>query len=192
MEEFIYSAKKRPQRLCKMCGKCCTVALCNRSFEELSELSITPNSEAKDFLSSFIPYKDLDIPRKISAEYVDVVLETLKAQGKYTSDSEIFYHCKYINEDNSCSIYEKRYSWCHNMPNHGWTLVPCGCGFEGWQFLVREQIKHNIRQLKEYLYECEILYGDGEIPSKKITVAQLREKIMQKIKPFERFGSMHF
>lgn len=192
MEELVYSAKNRPQRLCKQCGKCCTMALSRYSIEELTEFSACEESEASDFLSVFVPYENLEVPRKICNEYVEKVLTTLAEQNSHKENSPIFFRCKHINDDNSCAIYQNRYGWCKRMPNHGWTLVPCGCGFEGWQFLVREQIKHNIRQLKEYLYECEILYGDGEIPSKKITVAQLREKIMQKIKPFERFGSMYF
>jgi len=192
VEQIFYSAKNRPQRLCKMCGKCCTMAVCRHSIEQLTEFAACEQSEAKDFLSVFVPYKDLEEPQKISKEYVQKVINVLKKQDNFKENEPVFYRCKHINPDNSCAIYEKRYGWCHRMPNHGWTLVPDGCGFEGWQFLLREQIKHNIRCLKEYLYECEILYADGKIPTKNITVAELREKIQEKIKAFERFGSQEF
>lgn len=192
MEKIVYSAKNRPQRLCKMCGKCCTLAVARYSFDELKKFANCPESEAADFLSAFVAYDNLEEPRKISQQYVDLVIEKLQEQGKFKKDDPIFYRCKYIDENNCCSIYENRFGWCKRMPNHAWTLIPCGCGFEGWQFLLREQIKHNIRKLKEYLYEIETLYGDGIIPSKGITVEQMRQKIMEKIKPFERFGSMEF
>ena len=192
MEEIIYSAKNRPQRLCKQCGKCCTMAVCKYSKEELEEFSACQESEAGDFLDAFIPYENLDEPSKISQEYVDVMVNKLKEQDKYKEGENIFYHCKYINPDNTCSIYENRYGWCKRTPNHGWTLMPSGCGFEGWQFALREQIKHNVRKIKEYIYECEVLYGEGEIPSKKITVKELKEIAMQRILKFERFGAMNW
>jgi len=190
MVEAFFSSNNIPQRLCKACGKCCTMAVCRYSFEELNEFSKCEESEAKDFLDAFIPYDNLDEPRKISSEYVDLMVEKFKEQGLYQEGKPIFLHCRYINPDNTCSIYENRYGWCRRMPNHGWTVVPVGCGFEGWQFGVREQVKHTIRQLKEYIFEYETLYGvDGFIESQNTTVKELKEKINQKIQGFARFGS---
>lgn len=191
-EEKVYSAKTRPQRLCKMCGKCCTMAVPQYSYEDLKEFSNCKESEAGDFLEVLKPYENLDIPREICNEYVEIVLEKLKEQEKYEENKPIFYHCKYVGEDNKCLNYENRYGWCHRAPSHGWTLMPVGCGFEGWQFGLREQIKHNIRQLKEYLYECEMIYGEGIIPSQKISVADFRAIVMEKVKAFERFGSFYW
>ncbi len=192
MDEIVYSAKHRPQRLCKKCGKCCTMAVCRYSKEELVQFSVCEESEASDFLDSFVPYDNLNEPQKICAEYVELVINKLIEQGKYNENEPIFYHCKYITEDNKCSIYENRYGWCMRTPNHGWTLMPNECGFAGWQFALREQIKHNVRKLKEYLYECEILYGEGIIPSENITVKELKELVMERIIPFERFGSLNW
>ena len=189
-EPLVYSTKNRPQRLCKMCGKCCKLAVSKYSFDEMIEFSTDKNSEASDFLDVFVPYENLDEPRKISPEYVDIIINKLKEQDKYIENEPVFYHCKYIMPDNRCSIYEKRSNICKRCPAHAWMLMPVGCGFSGWQFGLREQIMHDVRKLKEYLYECEILYGEGEIPSKNITVAQLRDLIYSKIKPYERFGSM--
>ena len=94
--------------------------------------------------------------------------------------------------DNRCGIYEKRSDICKRCPAHAWMLMPVGCGFAGWQFALSEQIMHDVRKIKEYLYECEMIYGEGEIPSRKITVPQLRELLLSKIKPYERFGSMYW
>lgn len=192
MQEVSYSSKNRPQRLCKKCGKCCTMALCQYSLDELREFAHCPESESKDFLEVFVPYDNLDIPMQISKEYVELALSLLKEQGKYREGAPVFYRCKYINDDNTCSKYENRYGWCHRAPTHAWTLMPIGCGFAGWQFALREQIKHNVRKLKEYLYECELLYGEGIIPDKNITVPKLRQVIMTKILAFERFGSLNW
>ena len=192
MENIVYSNKTRPQRLCKMCGKCCKMAVSMYSFDEMVEFSADKESEANDFLEVFVPYENLNEPRKFSPEYVDIVINKLKEQGKYNENEPVFYHCKYIKDDNSCKIYEKRYGWCKRCPAHAWMLMPVGCGFSGWQFALREQIMHDVRKLKEYLYECEMLYGEGEIPSKNMTVKELKELILSKIEPYKRFGSMYW
>ncbi len=190
--DVVFSAKNRPQRLCKTCGKCCTMAVCQYTQEELQEFSLDKESEAKDFLECFEPYETLDIPNEISPEYVQIVIEKLREQGKFVEGAPIFYRCKYVGENNLCTKYEDRYGWCHRTPTHAWTLMPPDCGFRGWQFAVREQIKHNIRKLKEHLYECELLYGEGNIPAENMTVAELREIVNEKIKAFERFGSWNW
>ena len=175
-----------------MCGKCCTMAVSKYSYEEMIEFSKDKESEAGDFLDVFIPYENLDEPGKISSEYVDIIINKLKEQEKYQQDAPVFYHCKHILPDNSCSIYENRYGWCKRCPAHAWTIMPVGCGFAGWQFALREQIMHAVRKLKEYLYECEILYGEEQIPSKNMTVKELREIINSKIKAYSRFGAMYW
>ena len=143
-------------------------------------------------MNVFIPYETLDKPRKISPEYVTTIINKLKENGKYKDGEPVFYHCKHIMEDNKCSVYENRYGWCKRCPAHAWMIMPDGCGFQGWQFALREQIMHDVRKIKEYLYECEILYGEGTVPDKNMTVAELRELILAKIKPYERFGSLYW
>lgn len=192
MEEVVYSYKTRPQRLCKMCGKCCKMAVSQYSFEKMLEFSSDNASEANDFLEIFVPYENLDEPMKISSEYVDIIVNKLKEQGKYVENAPIFYHCKYIQDDNTCGIYENRSDICKRCPAHAWMLMPVGCGFSGWQFALKEQIMHDVRKLKEYLYECETLYGEGEIPSKTMCVNDLRMLIRSKIEPYARFGSMYW
>lgn len=175
-----------------MCGLCCKLAVSQYSFEDMKFFANDKESEAGNFLDIFIPYENLDEPRAISSEYVDIVINKLKETGQYKEGEPIFYHCKYLQADNSCAIYESRSNTCKRCPAHAWMLMPVGCGFGGWQFALREQIMHDVRKLKEYLYECELLYGDGEIPARKMTVPQLRDLIYSKIKPYERFGSMYW
>ena len=191
-EPLEYSTDSRPQRLCKMCGKCCTMAVSKYSYDELVKFSESKESEAGDFLEMFVPYENLDEPRKKSPEYVDIIVNKLKEQGKYKEGDKVFYHCRHILPDNRCGIYDKRSTICKRAPAHAWSIMPVGCGFAGWQFALREQIMHDARKLKEYLYECEMLYGNGEIPSQKMTVPQLKELILSKIKPYERFGAMYW
>jgi len=193
MKEIEYSTKTRPQRLCKACGKCCTMAVCQYTKEELEQFSECKESEARDFLSVFKAYEDLEEPLKISPEYVELIVNKLKEQGIYNEQNPLFLKCKYALPGGTCSIYQNRFGWCRRTPRHAWTMMPCGCGFEGWQFGLREQIKHSVRVLKEYLYECEVIYGrDGTVPGKSITVRELKKKIESKISPYERFGAFYW
>lgn len=43
--------------------------------------------------------------------------------------------------------------------------------------------------MKEYLHECEIIYGEAKITNENITVKQLKEKLEEKIKPYKNFGA---
>ena len=54
------------------------MAVSRYSQGELTEFASCEESEAGDFLSVFVPYENLDKPREISSEYVDMVIATLK------------------------------------------------------------------------------------------------------------------
>ena len=193
MKQTLYSTNTRPQRLCKQCGLCCTMAVCRYTQEELKTFAEDKESEAGDFLSVFTPYENLDEPKKLSAEYVEVIINKLKETGKYDENEPVFLKCKHSMPGGKCAIYEKRFGWCRRAPQHAWAIMPTGCGFTGWQFGLREQIKHTVRQLKEILYKYEVLYGEhGFIPSKNMSVDELRESILKKLAPFERFGVMYW
>ena len=61
--------------------------------------------------------------------------------------------------------------------------------FSNENFAIREKLKHNVRLMKEYLYECEIVYGENKIPMENITVEQLKNRINEKITPLKKFGA---
>ena len=169
------------------------MAVCQYTKEELKAFSEDKESEARDFLSVFTPYESLEEPMKLSPEYVEVIINKLKETGHYDEKQPVFLKCKHALPNNKCAIYENRFGWCRRAPRHAWSIMPTGCGFTGWQFGLREQIKHSVRQLKEILYQYEILYGEhGFIPAKNTTVDELRKKIFDKIAPYERFGVMYW
>ncbi|MCQ2958307.1 MAG: YkgJ family cysteine cluster protein [Candidatus Gastranaerophilales bacterium] len=193
MKKLEYSSYTRPQRLCKQCGLCCTMAVFQYSQEDLDKFFERNDEEIDDFMDVFTPYKTLDKPRELAPEYVDIVVNEMKSQGIYDENRPVFMKCKHALDGGKCAIYQNRFGWCKRTPRHAWTLMPVGCGFKGWQFGLQEQIKHGVRQLKEILYEYEILYGEnGFIPSKNMTVKELKDKIMQKILPYKRFGSLYW
>jgi hypothetical protein len=120
---------------------------------------------------------------------VDNVLKV--AQDREFSEDLTFYHCRYVTPEGLCGIYERRPRFCRSAPEHGWSVMPPGCGYEGWQFEQREKHKNMIRNLKTSLYQLQQLSPDGvHHPTRPDTkLADLEAKIEEKIAPWRRFGA---
>lgn len=81
----------------------------------------------------------------------------LSDDGNYNEEEITFYGCKYLQPDNLCSRYDTRLTLCKHCPSSPWSIVPPGCGFEGWLFWQREELKQKIRRSKEELIELQLL-----------------------------------
>lgn len=160
--------ERRPQRLCKMCGKCCRMATASVPHDELLKQVEEGNQSAIEFLETFEPYESLEEALKFDES-------TVKNIPDY--QNRTFYHCRFIKEDNLCSKYEQRYEVCRQFPTSPWAVVPVGCGFEGWLFNEREAHKKLIRKLKEekIYYQAKL---KTKIPNKE---KQLFEKLIKTI-----------
>lgn len=150
-EEYM---KNRPQRLCKGCGQCCKTVTTGLTNDTLLQMAKNDDKGAIDFLEIFEPYSSIEEAKQASPETVNNIFS-------YIDESErakaTFYKCKHLAENNLCQIYEKRPELCHIFPSSPWAVVPPGCGFEGWLFQVREEIKQKVRKEKEILLTLEIL-----------------------------------
>lgn len=180
---------KRPQHLCHMCGKCCRMSTTSTPYEELKKLAAEGHQGAIDFLSIFVPYKSIEEARKVEPEVVENVIQRHKEDGKYNKANLTFYGCKYLGKDNLCTRYESRLDLCKHCPSTPWSIVPPGCGFEGWLFWQREEIKKKIRLEKEELLDLKILRlkTTNEEVLKKITLVE--HKIQKSIDLYKKYGS---
>ena len=116
---------KRPQSLCKMCGKCCRFVTIPQSYEEVQKLASEGHEGAIDFLKLFVPYESIEEARNIDAAAVDNVINLHKQDGKFNENLK-FYHCRFIREDNLCGNYENRPVLCNHFPSTPWAIVPVG------------------------------------------------------------------
>lgn len=181
MNDFINS---RPQRLCKMCGTCCRVVALPKSYKELQELAKNGDKEAMDFLELFEPYLSVDEARKVSPETVDNILEY------YNEDCEcIFYKCRFILDNNLCSRYENRKEVCNRFPSTAWAVAPPGCGYEGWLFQKKEEIKQYVRRKKECKLEFEAMLKETDDSAKIEKLLEGIKKIDCIIEMFSKYGS---
>lgn len=171
--------KRRPQRLCKMCGKCCRV-VASVSHEELVKNANEGEQSAIEFLEFFEPYKSYK-------DAMEVDEATVKNIPDYKSKT--FYKCRFLQDNNLCSRYETRLEVCKNFPSSPWAVIPPGCGFEGWLFVEREKHKQRIRKLKEeqIFYKAKL---KTNIPNKeKKLYEKLIKKIDERISIMDKYGS---
>jgi len=146
--------------------------------------------EAKVFTEIFKRFPSIEEARKVIPEQIDQVLNFLSNKEDFDISNITFYYCPHISDKGLCSIYEKRPNCCRRAPQHGWSVMPPGCGFEGWQYEQREKQKKLVRAVKEYLYAMENLSVDGKVPGKDMTIEELRQRIEEKIEPWKKYGSM--
>jgi len=188
-ETVVYSSDF-PQHLCKMCGKCCKAIITPYTHDELVELANQGQEEAKVFVEIFKRYDCVDDARKTVPDHVENVLNQFKKNNLDFDESMVsFYYCPHLTDNNMCSIHSTRPDCCRRAPRNGWSLFPPGCGFKGWQFLHKEKVKSAVRGLKEVLKDYEMLPDDFFLTERNMTVAQMREFILEKIKPWQKYGA---
>lgn len=172
--------ERRPQRLCKMCGRCCRAVVASVPHEQLLKLVEEGNQSAKEFLFTFEPYPSIEEALKAD--------EQIKNIPDY--QNKTFYHCKFIKPgSNLCPRYEERFEVCRQFPSSPWAIVPPECGFQGWLFNEREKHKKKIRQLKEeaVFYKAKL---KTEIPdNERDLYEKLIKQIDERVKLYEKYGS---
>lgn len=180
---------KRPQSLCKMCGKCCRVVTTPIPYVKLQEMAKNGAQGAVDFLSLFVPYKSIDDARNADEEIVDNIIKRLQEDGNYNEKEVMFYYCKYLGDDNLCSNYENRLTLCKHCPSTPWTIVPPGCGFEGWLFWKREEDKQRVRKAKEELLELQLLRRRMQNVETLNKISVVEQKLQKTIDFYKKYGS---
>lgn len=156
--------ERRPQRLCKMCGKCCRVVVASISHEELIEKANSGDKSSKEFLELFEPYPSVQAAMEVDEQIVKNIPDY---------QNRTFYKCRYLRDDNLCSRYETRLEVCKLFPSSPWAIFPPECGFEGWLFQEKEAHKKKIRQLKE-----EKIYYNAKL---KTDISKKEKQLYQKL-----------
>lgn len=177
--------------MCHKCGKCCRSATTYNSYAKLQEMVAAGEQEAIDFLEIFEPYDSIEDARQVEPEQVEQVMKVIESRDDMDANDVTFYHCRYVSPEGLCTIYERRPRCCREAPAHGWSVMPPGCGFEGWQFEQREKQKRMIRDLKTSAYIMEQMSPDGvQHPVRpETTIDDLKNTVEEKLKPWKIFGS---
>ena len=176
------------KKICKMCGKCCRLIYALKSFDELSAAAQKGDTLATNFLKLFLPYSSLDEARKIDPAAVDAIIQSNKiASGADTTT--YFYYCRYIQEDNKCSVYEMRPKLCRLYPKNEFVPLPTDCAYEGYSFMAREKVKAKVRKTKEQLLDIKVLRKNTTDKGTFEKLNKLEAKLNQFVDEFKTFGS---
>lgn len=175
-EQFL---ERRPQRLCKMCGKCCRVVTASKEYEELKKDAENGDKEAIEFLELFQPFESVEAAKAVDKE----IVENIPGYENRT-----FYTCRFL-DGNLCTRYKDRLQVCKRFPNSPWAIIPPGCGFEGWLFVEREKIMKYVRGLKEEQIEYKMMQKVSKDPEHIKKLQQLIDAIDKNIKLFDKYGS---
>ncbi|HEY9745095.1 MAG TPA: YkgJ family cysteine cluster protein [Oculatellaceae cyanobacterium] len=180
--------------LCHKCGRCCRSATTYNSHAKLLQMAEDGVKDAIDFLSIFEPYPSIEDARLVVPDQVEQVLKEVESRDDMRVEDLTFYHCRYVTDEGLCGIYERRPRCCREAPGHGWSVMPPGCGFEGWQFEQREKQKRMIRDLKTSAYIMEQMSPDGiRHPVRPdTTLEDLRQAVAEKIRPWKIFGAEYW
>jgi len=121
-----------------MCGQCCKCASPSSPTDELIRRAGEGDAKevnifAQEFLSIFIPYKTIDEARAVNPKIVERSINTCKSgNNKVSEDKLVFYHCKYISDDNKCLVHEDRPQLCRDYPDMPYLVFAAGCAYEKW------------------------------------------------------------
>jgi Fe-S-cluster containining protein len=180
--------------LCHKCGRCCKSATTYNSHQKLLKMVEEGDKEAIDFLEIFEPYESVEAARAVVPDQVEQVMEVIRKRPDMDENDVTFYHCRYVTPEGLCGIYERRPRCCQEAPGNGWSVMPPGCGFEGWQFEQREKHKRMVRDLKTSAYVLEQMSPDGKThPTRPGTsLEDMRKMVDEKIKPWKPFGAEHW
>ncbi len=184
---------KRPQSLCKMCGKCCKVITNTKyTYQEILTMAEEGNEYAQDFAKIFEPYPSVEAAREVDAEIVDNIINRLKDSNRYNEKTLTFYKCRYLLPNNMCSIYEERPKLCIYCPSSGWVVTPPGCGFEAWLFLKREEDMQKVRHAKEELLDLKIMKQKTNDEKLIKKIDSVEKTIHRTIEMFSEQGSKYW
>lgn len=75
------------------------------------------------------------------------------------------------------------------FPNSLWEKLPDGCGYEGWIFKKREELKQKVRKQKELLLDLEVLLVSASKNEKKQIYQKVAE-IDKFVKQYDKYGSV--
>lgn len=173
-EQFL---ARRPQRLCKMCGKCCRVVTASIPHSELLKKAAEGDKESVEFLELFEPFDSIEAAKAVDREIVENIPDY---------ENRTFYTCRFL-KGNLCSRYDSRLNVCKRFPSSPWTVYPPGCGYSGWLFMEREKIMKYVRGLKEEQIQYRMM--QKTTPELYDKLQKLIDAIDENIKLYAKYGS---
>jgi Fe-S-cluster containining protein len=135
----------KPQT-CNLKAACCSVATPSVPADDLLRLAVEGDETCRDFLSVFIPHLTHQAAKDFyreAPEHVDRVLSIVrKRQTKAVLEEKdvVFYHCRFLDGERRCQIYEDRPAFCRDYPASPMSILIKGCGYVPWVEACKEKL----------------------------------------------------
>lgn len=145
-------------------GDCCKGASPSAPVKHLWAKAAAGDEFARGFLSIFKPYESHEAARAVVPGLVERTLKAAQnAMSRPDSPFEtlqdvVFYHCRYLGEDNRCTVYEDRPDFCRTYPDTPFVVMAPGCAYEGWGQACRSKyqaLQENLAHLKHQLKQTQ-------------------------------------
>ncbi|MBX2861872.1 MAG: YkgJ family cysteine cluster protein [Vampirovibrio sp.] len=123
---------------CNLRAACCSVATPSLPPNQLIVKSAEGDETCRDFLSVFIPHASHQAAQAFYPEqpdHIERVLSMVMKKSTKTAlkpEEVVFYHCRYLDDNRSCQVYEDRPRFCRDYPVSPMAILVKGCGYEPW------------------------------------------------------------
>jgi Fe-S-cluster containining protein len=156
-----------PLPQCCSQGDCCKGASPSKPFHQLLKRAATGDEFARGFFSIMEPYASHEAARKVVPGLVERTLAAARKSQEFENneDDVVFYHCRYLQADNKCGVYEDRPQFCRDYPDTPFVVFAPGCAFESWGTACREkynEMKEEVAKLKAMKEELASLQACGK------------------------------
>lgn len=142
-----------PLPKCCSLGECCKGASPSKPFSQLMKRAAEGDEFARNFFSIMVPYPSQDDAEAVVPGLVKRMKEAAKKLEDFENPDElVFYHCRYLREDNRCGVHEDRPQFCRDYPDTPFVVTAPGCAFEGWVSACKQkyhQMKDEVGELKQ-------------------------------------------
>ncbi len=130
----------QPKPSCCSHGACCKGASPSVPYHQLWAKAAAGDAFARGFLSIMEAYPSHEAARAVVGTLVDKTLAAAEKQETFAGPEDVvFYHCRYLNADNRCGVYEDRPQFCRDYPDTPFVIMADGCAFAPWAAACKQQ-----------------------------------------------------
>jgi Fe-S-cluster containining protein len=132
---------------CNLKAACCAVSTPSVPAKDLLAMAAAGDETARDFLNVFIPHANHAAAKAFYPEdpsHIDRVLEMVLARNTsvaLTPEEVVFFHCRYLDEERRCQVYEDRPQFCRSYPASPMAITVKGCGYNSWKQACASKLK---------------------------------------------------
>ncbi len=165
---------------CNKCGVCCICASPSVSYQKLFEKAALGEDFARDFLSIFVPHKNIEEFKKLYPDIIERSFNSMEKTGLKPSDL-VFYKCMYYSDEKKCLIYEDRPSLCRDFPGSPYVILGKQCAYYNWSIKCRQKYKE-LKEELENLKKCKNELNNLKYQQKAINLNYKLKQIPEEYK----------